>query len=70
MQLFNVVVFLSGLFLKKNRFHKYIIWFDIICKICVGFLIGNIDAYLKQIGMISPFAKQYFSTNSGAILFV
>jgi hypothetical protein len=24
--------------------------------------------YLKQTGIISPFAKQYFSTNSGAIL--
>ena len=26
--------------------------------------------YLKQTGIISPFAKQYFSTNSGAILWV
>ena len=26
--------------------------------------------YLKQTGIISPFARQYFSTNSGAILWV
>jgi hypothetical protein len=26
--------------------------------------------YLKQTGIISPFAKQYFSTISGAILLV
>jgi len=34
----------------------------IICEICVQIF------YLKQTGIISPFAKQYFSTSSGAIL--
>ena len=29
---------------------------------------GKIFDYLKQTGMISPSAKQYFSTNSGVIL--
>lgn len=32
--------------------------------------IDGISVYLKQTGMISPLAKQYFSTNSGAILLV